>query len=585
MAVVACTDKGADTQGEAPDTSAPAPVDDDGDGFTTADDCDDDDDDVFPGAEEVCNEVDDDCDGLIDDDDDDLVEYVWYWDDDSDEFGGEAFMACELPIGATHIGGDCDDDDDAVHPDASEVCNGWDDDCDGDVDSDDANFDTSSLTTWYADGDNDTYGTSLDTITACDQPGGYVDQPGDCDDGDAEVNPTTAWYTDADRDGYGEEGGTPTNACEQPLGMERSTDDCNDDDSSVHPGADELCDGLDNDCDGAAAEDEVDDDGDGWVLCDVHTLGWDAGAIEGGGDCDDADTSTYPDAPETCDDGLDHDCDTLADCDDGDCTEACSEDCGDGVDNDADAYVDCEDDECVGVPVCIEDCEDGADNDADGYTDCADDDCDGEAVCIEDCEDGADNDADGNADCLDDECWGEEACSDEIWVMSAETDWDFAGVAWGNLWAAYGYNEAVTYSYGSVYVYGYKIDGSDSFTCSGELFGYSYGATRDVGGWSFNSTNSYGYGFDFAPTDGDGVEWGPAGCEATLPASVITFSPRAFVMYRTQDDGSYYAQYDSWANAATYDYAYYFYGYSVYIDRMQNGSSNRPVTWSGYYTP
>ena len=556
LALWGCTDKVDDTDATPEDTASNEPVDEDGDGYTTEDDCDDDDDDVFPGAEEVCNDRDDDCDGAIDDDDDDLVEYTWYWDEDGDEYGGEAFTACELPAGASHLGGDCDDANADIHPEATEVCNERDDDCDDLIDQDDDSFDTSTLTTWYADGDNDGYGTSLSTQDSCTQPGGFVSQSGDCDDGDPDVNPTTPWYEDADGDGYGESGGTATTACEQPLGFERSDDDCDDDDASVNPGADEVCDGLDNDCDGAVAADEVDDDGDGWVVCEVDAFGWDAGEIEGGEDCDDLTDTTYPGASELCSDGVDQDCDGNADCDDGDCTEQCSEDCSDGVDNDADGYADCEDDECVA-----------------------------ELNCIEDCEDGIDNDADGATDCLDDECWGEEACGDELWVVSAETDWDFAGVAWGDLWAAYGYSTAVNYLYGSVYVYGYKIDGSDSFTCSGELFGYSYGGGRDVGGWSFRETNSYGYAFDWAPTEGDGVQWGPSGCDATLPASVMTFAPTAFTIYRTQDDGSYYAQYDSWAAANTYSYVKYFYGYSVYIDRMQSGSSNRPVTWYGYYAP
>ena len=75
--------------------------------------------------------------------------------------------------------------------------------------------------------------------------------------------------------------------------------DCDDDDPDVFPGAEEVCDGLDNDCDGVVADDEVDEDGDGWSTCD--------------GDCDDADAGANPDAEEICDNAVDEDCDGVAD--------------------------------------------------------------------------------------------------------------------------------------------------------------------------------------------------------------------------------------------------------------------------------
>ena len=62
----------------------------------------------------------------------------------------------------------------------------------------------------------------------------------------------------------------------------------------MHPGAEELCDGLDNDCDDALGEDEVDADGDGVLLC--------------AGDCDDDNALVAPGKPELCGDGLDNDC-------------------------------------------------------------------------------------------------------------------------------------------------------------------------------------------------------------------------------------------------------------------------------------
>jgi hypothetical protein len=130
----------ADTGGDCADAEVPyngvdddcdpaTPDDDlDGDGSAVAEDCDDDDPAVHPGATEECNGVDDDCDGVTD------PTTAWWTDADGDGFGGAGGEDCEPPEGSVSQGGDCDDADAAVHPDATEVCNGIDDDCDGAVD-------------------------------------------------------------------------------------------------------------------------------------------------------------------------------------------------------------------------------------------------------------------------------------------------------------------------------------------------------------------------------------------------------------------------------------------------------------------
>lgn len=97
-------------------------------------DCDDADDTVHPGAVEHCDDGrDTDCDGT--EDDGDAVDAgTWFPDTDADGWGDDAspLYACDVPSGALPSGGDCDDSDGAINPDATEICaNGIDEDCDG----------------------------------------------------------------------------------------------------------------------------------------------------------------------------------------------------------------------------------------------------------------------------------------------------------------------------------------------------------------------------------------------------------------------------------------------------------------------
>lgn len=115
------------------DSAEPA-ADRDEDGFGSDVDCNDLDPAVFPGAVEICNEQDDDCDGKIDEE----VASEYYRDHDGDGFGDRVLpvLACEQPATASTLSTDCDDSDAAVFPDAEEWCNEQDDDCDGEVDED-----------------------------------------------------------------------------------------------------------------------------------------------------------------------------------------------------------------------------------------------------------------------------------------------------------------------------------------------------------------------------------------------------------------------------------------------------------------
>ena len=104
-----------------------------------------------------------------------------------------------------------------------------------------------------------------------------------------------SWYADADGDGYGD-AESPSDKCEQPNGYVADSTDCCDSDATVYPGAEDLCDGIDNACDGSIMAGEADADGDGFYSC------------VGGGDCDDHNAAVNPDATEV-NNGIDDDCD------------------------------------------------------------------------------------------------------------------------------------------------------------------------------------------------------------------------------------------------------------------------------------
>ncbi len=108
----------------------------DGDGYLAqvngGDDCDDGDAQIHPAAEERCDGADNDCDGQTDEQDA-VDASPWYADADGDGYGaGEAQWACQAPQQHVSEDGDCDEGDEAVHPDAAEICDdGLDNDCDG----------------------------------------------------------------------------------------------------------------------------------------------------------------------------------------------------------------------------------------------------------------------------------------------------------------------------------------------------------------------------------------------------------------------------------------------------------------------
>jgi len=315
-------------------------------------DCDDADAAVFPGAAEVCDGVDQDCDGVVDDGATDAT--TWYIDDDDDGYGSEDYtqLACEQPQGWLPDAGDCDDLDPTAYPGAAEICDGIDNDCDGVTDPDSSE----DAPTWYLDSDGDGDGDADVSASSCEAPSGYIETAGDCDDQDPAISPAAEevcdgidndcdgltddedsdtsdaveWFADYDGDGFGDSASSVW-ACTQPSGYLADSTDCDDTDHTVNPDAAELCDGLDNDCDGVTDLDSSDDaatwyadsDGDGYGDADVSATSCEApsGFIETAGDCDDLDPAISPAAEELCD-GFDNDCDGQTDDEDSDISDA-----------------------------------------------------------------------------------------------------------------------------------------------------------------------------------------------------------------------------------------------------------------------
>jgi hypothetical protein len=245
--------------------------DGDADGYLPPEDCDDTDGSVYPGRGERCDDIDNDCDGVVDEG----------YDED-----GDGFKVCgDQP--------DCDDYNEQSYPGADEICDGEDNNCDGTIDEGD-----------FLDADGDGYCSGYD----CDDsnPENWPGAPEQCDgvdnDCDGLLDPPAY---DQDGDGF--------TSC--PGGG-----DCDDHDALINPDALEACDGVDEDCDGVI-DNGFDLDGDSWTTCASPP------------DCNDQDPFIYPTGPEQCD-GIDNDCDQIIDEDtdtdaDMDGVTACGGDCND----------------------------------------------------------------------------------------------------------------------------------------------------------------------------------------------------------------------------------------------------------------
>jgi hypothetical protein len=304
-------------------------------GAEVAGDCDDTRANANPDAIEVCDGFDNDCDGLTDDDDDSLdpdSAIAYFPDLDGDGFGaeGQVERACEPPPEAVFTGTDCDDAQEFVNPDANEVCDGFDNDCDLLVDDTDPSLIVFTQTQWFVDADLDGFGDPSTGFFTCTEPWFAVQDGTDCDDTDPTLAgpDTTTWLEDLDQDGVG--AGLPVGTgCTPPIPGAASLvlgEDCDDGDPLNHPGRAEVCDGQDNDCDALVDldDDDLDDSTTVTVYRDLDADGF-AGPPEPScvplpppldfGDCDDGDPLVYPGQVEVCD-GVDNDCNGFTDDDD-----------------------------------------------------------------------------------------------------------------------------------------------------------------------------------------------------------------------------------------------------------------------------
>lgn len=204
----------------------------------------------------------------------------------------------------------------------------------------------SGLQTYYADADGDGYGNSTDSISdiSCIAPPGYSYYNTDCNDADASVHPNafedclngidddcngviddgtgdTPFYADVDGDGFGNVNAVVYD-CSPPDGYVSNKDDCNDGNAAVHPGADEVCNGMDDNCNNQVDEGYTlytffaDADGDTYGNHSAYIVSCDNVAPDGyvtdDSDCDDENAAVNPGATEI-QNGLDDDCDGVVD--------------------------------------------------------------------------------------------------------------------------------------------------------------------------------------------------------------------------------------------------------------------------------
>ena len=369
--------------------------DNDGDGFYAGEDCDDNDPNVNPDSQEICDNLDNNCNGEIDEG----LSQTYYADTDGDGYGDPAITieSCTGQVGYTLNNTDCDDTNAGVNPGAIEIPNnGIDENCDGsdtgqDVDNDGDGFlasndcddnnpsinpgaqeicdnldnncngqiDEGLSQSYYADTDGDGYGDPAVSIESCTGQVGYTLNNTDCDDTNAGVNPGAVEIPNNSIDENCDGMDTIQEADNDGDGFP-ANNDCDDNNPDINPGATEICDGVDNNCDGIADEGLVfetyytDGDMDGYgVGTGFSDCVQPPDTSTQGGDCDDENPDVNPGATEIPNNTIEENCDGVTLIIDLD---------GDGWNSD----VDCDDTNAAINPAAVEVGGNGIDEDCDG---------------------------------------------------------------------------------------------------------------------------------------------------------------------------------------------------------------------------
>ena len=277
---------------------------------------------INPGATEICDlaNTDENCNGLADNADAtaaDSGKSNFYADADSDTYTvATATRYCDIVVGyiaSVSASIDCNDNNAAINPGATEICDAAnvDENCNGLADNADATAADAGKTNFYADIDNDTY-TLASASRFCDSVTGYRTAASlltDCDDTNAAVYPgavencandgvdnncngeansdaeavdSVAYFVDFDADNFGSSVAVAQQSCVAVVGSVLDHTDCNDASAAVYPGAVENCanNGVDNNCDGSNLESDAidrttyyaDTDGDGAGDASTATL-------------------------------------------------------------------------------------------------------------------------------------------------------------------------------------------------------------------------------------------------------------------------------------------------------------------------
>lgn len=261
---------------------------------------------------------------------------LYYPDQDGDGYGntGNAQLVCLPPLGYSALPGDCNDQSDVVFPGNLEICDGLDNNCDGNVDEQAQN-----AVQCFVDGDGDEIGIGV-PFQACACPAGYSTITGDCLDTQASVHPgaeescdgldndcdgqldegvSAIVYPDEDQDGYGDSLANDQVCLPISEGQTLQGGDCNDQDPLQSPAQPEICDGIDQNCNGIVDDGLLtvyyaDKDGDGYgdVSSSVSACSCPAGYVTLPGDCMDSDPHTSPNELEVRD-GRDNNCNGVVD--------------------------------------------------------------------------------------------------------------------------------------------------------------------------------------------------------------------------------------------------------------------------------